>query len=446
MELRDLIVTPFFIVIAYAGAYLVRPYVCDTVNYRYFFPALTLKIMGALAVGFLYQFYYDGGDTFNYHTHGSRVIWNTFIEDPTDGLELIFFPVGWHDAGLHYLGISKIAFYTDPPSYFVVRVLGFVDLFTFSTYSASAVVFASLSFAGAWMMFIAFYRVYPRLVNWIAIAMFFIPSVFFWGSGILKDTLVMAALGATVLLIQSVFIERRSGRFISFLVLCLCLIVIYMTKKYVLLCFVPAAILWIYLKYLYTIRSLALRVLVVPLVLGMFAVSSYYSVFKIGEGDSKYSIDKLAVTAKITADDIGFYTGRDAGSRYSIGVVDGTFGGMLRLAPQAINVSLFRPYLWEVKNPLMLMAAAESLALLVATLVIFFRSPIRFFRAMGQPYILFCFVFAIAFAFAVGVSTFNFGTLARYKIPMLPFYTIGLVLIYDYLRIDRNRAVLEVTE
>ena len=29
-------------------------------------------------------------------------------------------------------------------------------------------------------------------------------------------------------------------------------------------------------------------------------------------------------------------------------------------------------------------------------------------------------------AFAVGVSTFNFGTLSRYKIPMEPFYLLGI--------------------
>ena len=76
------------------------------------------------------------------------------------------------------------------------------------------------------------------------------------------------------------------------------------------------------------------------------------------------------MTAKITAYDIGYYTGRDAGSGYSLGELDGTFGSMIRLSPQAINVSLFRPYLWEVKNPLMLLSALESFLLLSLCLYI----------------------------------------------------------------------------
>ena len=39
------------------------------------------------------------------------------------------------------------------------------------------------------------------------------------------------------------------------------------------------------------------------------------------------------------------------------------------------------------------------------------------------------FIAALVFAFAVGVSTYNFGTLMRYKIPVLPFYAIFLIIV-----------------
>ena len=430
MELKDFVVTPFIVLLVYAVAYVVRPAVCDPNNYKYFFPALTVKIAGAIALGFIYQFYYSGGDTYNYHTHGSRVIWNEFIRDPASGLSLIFLPNDWQGTALNYFGSVHIAFYRDPASYFVIRTAAFFDLFTLSTYTATATIFAAISFAGAWMMFLAFYRAYPNMLNWLAVAIFFIPSVFFWGSGILKDTLVMAALGASVFLLQSVFLLRKGKTVINALLLVLCLLVIYTTKKYVLLCFMPAAILLIYLRRLFAIRSLALRLLMIPSVISFIVASSYYSLLKIGQGDAKYSLDKIALTAQVTAYDIRYYSGRDAGSGYSLGTLDGTLSGMLRMAPQAINVSLFRPYLWEVKNPLMLLSALESLVILGMTLFIVFKSPSRFISAFNDPYVMFCIVFSITFAFAVGVSTYNFGTLARYKIPLLPFYVTGLILIY----------------
>jgi hypothetical protein len=37
-------------------------------------------------------------------------------------------------------------------------------------------------------------------------------------------------------------------------------------------------------------------------------------------------------------------------------------------------------------------------------------------------------VFAIIFAFSVGFTSYNFGSLSRYRIPLLPFY-VGAILI-----------------
>jgi hypothetical protein len=119
---------------------------------------------------------------------------------------------------------------------------------------------------------------------------------------------------------------------------------------------------------------------------------------------------------------------------------------MLRLAPQAVNVSLFRPYLWEVNNPLMLLAALESLALLGLTIFVIIRARGTIFRWLVQPEVLFCLAFSLIFAFSVGVSTYNFGTLSRYKIPLMPFYLVAIGLIYCYSKSERKSEELDMTE
>jgi hypothetical protein len=40
-------------------------------------------------------------------------------------------------------------------------------------------------------------------------------------------------------------------------------------------------------------------------------------------------------------------------------------------------------------------------------------------------------VFSIIFAFSVGFTSYNFGTLVRYKIPLMPFYYIALFILSD---------------
>jgi hypothetical protein len=119
---------------------------------------------------------------------------------------------------------------------------------------------------------------------------------------------------------------------------------------------------------------------------------------------------------------------------------------MLKLLPQAINVSLFRPYFWEVHKPLMVLSAIESFLLLCFTVFVIVRCRFKILGALRNADTLFALTFSLSFAFAVGVSTYNFGTLVRYKIPLLPFYLIALVLIWDYSKSDRNVGLLEDTE
>src|SRR5690606_37846295 len=136
MEVRDLIVTPIVIFLVFGVAYLLRPYFTDSVTRRYFIPALVVRIAGALALGFIYQFYYDGGDTYNFHTHGSRHVWEALTEDPDKGVRL--FMRDDDQRGL-YKYSSKIPFYRDDSSFAIIRLATMFDLFTYSTYSATAI-------------------------------------------------------------------------------------------------------------------------------------------------------------------------------------------------------------------------------------------------------------------------------------------------------------------
>lgn len=443
MDERDLIVTPLLLIVVYYCAYLVRGRVPDIESRRYFLPALTVRICGALVAGFIYQYYYEGGDTLAYHTHGSRHIWEAIISNPIRGLDLLFSNGVHHPETLAYSG--KIWYFRDQQSFFVIRVAAVFDLLTFSSYSGTAVLFAVVSFIGAWLMYRTFYHMYPDFHGWLAVSCLFVPTVFFWGSGIFKDTVTLTALGIATYCLYQVAIERkiRLGYILGILV---CFWTIYSIKIYILLCFLPAALLWIGIRYIAGVRHVVARALLLPLGLMCIVALGYVAVKQVAQDDPRYNLNRIAETARVTAYDIGFWTGKDAGSGYSLGELDGRLESMLRLAPQAINVSLYRPYLWEVNNPLMLLAALESFALLLVTLYVLFSARTRVFRYLFHPDVIFCMVFGVIFAFAVGVSTYNFGTLSRYKIPLMPFFLVGIGLIYYYSKRERKLEVLEETE
>ncbi|NJN28194.1 MAG: hypothetical protein HC819_20600 [Cyclobacteriaceae bacterium] len=445
MEIRDLFITPLLLLLVYAGAYAIRPYLTDRVNVRYFIPGLTAKIVGALAVGFIYQFYYGRGDTFTYFHLGSKYVWEAFKDSPALAFKLIFAGSEYTNDTFQYA--SKIYTYGDSSSYFVVRIAGLFDILTLHTYSATAVLFALVCFGGMWAMFKVFYQLFPAQHLGMAIAILFVPSVFFWGSGLLKDTITIGALGWATYCIYSIFILRRSIVLCS-IILLISFYTIYTVKIYILLCFLPAAILWIMYTKMHQVRNVVLKVMIAPFLLTLTGVLGYFSIVKVGEDNPRYNVENIASTAKVTAEWLHYVSEMQGGSAYTLGDYDYSPVGMVKKFPRAVWVSLYRPYLWEVHNVVMLLSALESLALLLFTGYVFFK--VGFGRAIAlitsSPILIFCFLFSIIFAFAVGISTYNFGSLVRYKIPLYPFFVSGLFILLSYAKSKRKFEALELTE
>lgn len=442
MEIKDILITPIFLILIYALAYYIRPRVTDKYNRKYFLPGLTLKIVGAISVGLIYQFYYGGGDTFTYFNLGSKHIWEAFKDSPILAFKLIFAGKDYSPDTFQYA--SRIFSYGDLSSYFVVRAAGVLDLFTWHTYSATAILFATISFSGLWALFYAFYRMYPGHHFGIAVAVFFVPSVFFWGSGILKDTITLGALGWATYSIYNIFIGKKH-LVVSSLILLLSFYTIYSIKIYILLCFLPASILWIFMSRISKVRNIIIKIMIAPIVMGLSVLMGYYSIIKVGEDNPRYNMENMAYTAKTTAEWIHYVSIRDQGSAYSLGDFDYSPAGMIRKFPLAVWVSLYRPYLWEAHNVVMLLSALESFVLLFFTLYVFYKVGIfKAFKLIStKPILIFCFLFSIVFAFAVGVTTYNFGTLVRYKIPLYPFFISGLFILLNYSKKERKLRVLD---
>ena len=445
METKDLFITPIFLVIIYAAAFTIRPVVTHKENRRYFIPGLTLKLIGALAVGFIYQFYYGGGDTFTYFHLGSKYIYEAFQDSPIVAFKLIF-------AGKEYVGdtfqyASRIYTYGDLSSYFVVRVAGAFDILTFHTYSATALLFATMSFGGLWALFHVLYLMYPRQHLGLALAVLFVPSVFFWGSGILKDTITIGALGWATFGMYYIFIARKK-LFVAVFALLFSLYTIYTIKIYIILCFLPAAILWIFYFRFGQIKNTVLKIMIAPITIILGLVLGYFSIIKIGEDSPRYNIEEISETAKVTAEWIHYVSQRDGGSAYSLGDFDYSPAGMARKFIPAVWVTLYRPHLWEVNSLVMLLSALEAFALLLLTVYVIYKvGLISSFRlTASNPFLIFCFVFSIFFAFAVGLTTYNFGSLVRYKIPFYPFFVSGLFILLSYSKRDTKSDELASTE
>jgi hypothetical protein len=433
ITITDFILLPIylFIVFVFAAYFRNKYYPSGHPLRRFFMLAFTLKIIGAVLLGIIYQYYYKGGDTLNYWRQ-TEIINSSMSDSFWTWLRLITGTAEIYDVDVYNYTTQFYWYGIRTPEYLMSVIGALIGLFTMTTYLPTAVIFAALSFIGIWKLYVVFTKLYPRLSKQLAYAILFIPSVIFWGSGFMKDTITLSCMGWVTHFFYIIFYENKKIVANSIFAL-IFLYTIYIIKSYIVMAFLPAILLWGVGLLSYKIKDTRLILFVryflyASAIGGIALVGGKLEAEMFGE----YNVESVASKSFVTRDYLFRVSNEQDGSGYTLGDFDPTLLGMLEQAPAGINVTLFRPYLWEARKPIVMISAFESLFFLLFTIAVIVRNnPIRVVqRILSDETLQFCLIFTLVFAFAVGISTSNFGSLVRYKIPCLPFYTAFLIILY----------------
>jgi hypothetical protein len=389
------------------------------------------KLISGQLLCMLYIFYYKYGDTLRFFRFGEYYKEILFNSSEFNFIQWIFLK----NEVFKNLVSYKIdyAYGFGESSFLVNKFSGIISLFTFGSYMSITLFFSILSFSGSWMLYLTFCKIYPKLYKDFAVAIVVFPSVVFWGSGVLKDSLCIFSLGWLTYGLYSLLLAgkveaSKVPRYLVIIVLSFSLIV--KIKIYLAVAFSAGFIIWLLFFYKDKIHNRALKAIVTPLLLTVSIPVIIVGLQYFSDILGRYALENIVETAlnlSVVQQNKG-----DAGSTYSLGDMDPSVTGLLRKVPAAMNVTLFRPYLWEARNPIMIFAALESLFVLFVSFstlrhVGVFKSVSAIFN---NGTLLFCFVYSFLFSIAVGISSANFGTLMRYKIPSMPFYMIGIFILY----------------
>ena len=311
---------------------------------------------------------------------------------------------------------------------------------------ASALV-SWFTFSGLWKLFKVFNAEFPQLQKQLALAILFVPSVVFWGSGILKDSYCLTALAWVVYAAYNLF-NTTSIQLKYYFIFAVFSYILIAIKPYIFLSISAGLFVEICFEWISKIRSTFIRVISFPFVflviIGLAAIFSSRLTSAIGGHYA--SMDVMLERAAVVQEDLTRdYYGSNS---FDIGAFEPTLGGISKKIPAAITAGIFRPFIWESHSLFMVMSGLENFILLVLSIYVFGRVGPYFFlqKMIAKPHILvFSVTFSLIFAFAVGLTTANFGALVRYKIPLIPFYLSTLVII-NYLYEHRKVAVLPEKE
>jgi hypothetical protein len=400
LYVQDIFLVPLYLVLVFFFAFMYR-----NIAYRndaartYFIPGLAVKIFGSLAMGAVYFFYYDGGDTFYYYSD-ARTFYDAIQHSFGLFVKLLLLPAETITLPT-YESTNWLVYFRDPTGWMADKVYGIISIFSFHSYPVMAILTAAITFTGTWALFRTFTSLYPALSKQLAMAIFFVPSVFFWGSGILKDSITFSCLGWMTYTAYLVFFKRRKI-FSNSLMFLLTGYIAIKLKAYIVISFLPALSFWIFFNYRKNIANQFLRVITGPAVFAVSMMSGFLLISRLGEEYSSYSLENIMATVQKFHQWHGYLAQTTDASGYTLGETDDSFFGIISKIPAAINVTLFRPYLWEVNNIVMLAAAIESAFILGFTLYILILNGIwRTIKSVFiNPTLFFCFFFSIAFAFA----------------------------------------------
>lgn len=432
LNIFDLLLPPFYLVIVIYYGYVVKnKNLKKNPEYEYFLMGLIARVLGAVFLGIIYFFYYGGGDTINYHK--SSVAYAKLLFVNTED-----FWTGWFgNVKYNYLAFNEFTGFptfrpTDKHAFFVVRLLIPIVSLGFYSYFTSAILTAVITYGGLWKLYQTFLAEFPYLKREMAIACLFIPSCVFWGSGLMKDSFTISAVGWFTYSFYNLFI-KRSWKPKFFLFLFISSFIIIAIKPYIFFALLPGAILWMSSSSIKKIYNPYLRALASPVLLLLAGLTGYYALSQIGDSLGVYKVDTVLDRAVIVQQDMkADYYG---GNTFDIGDFDASITGILSKAPTAIFAGIFRPGLWDVRNPVMLVSALENTYLLLLSFFLLFKLKfLGFFRYINKnSMILFSVMFSLFFAFSVGLTCANFGSLVRLRIPELPFFVASLFAIrYHY--------------
>jgi hypothetical protein len=431
MDFKDAFFTPMYLFLFILVALIyVQLNKNDELIRKYLLKGLIWRFVGCIAFCLIFQFYYGYGDTFVYFRNSLQTT-NLLQQHPFEGFYYVFID------GLHFNSeimqfTNNITMRFDTASFFTIKLAALFNLFTFSTYAITSLLFSLVGFSGSWKLFRVLCEIYPQYKKEMAFACLFFPSIIFWGSGLMKDTICIGALGWLFHALHKI-VNKKEKIIRNAIILVLSGYVMFIVKIYILLCFIPPAVIYTFLIYNKSIKNKALRDFLRPVLLSSSILVGLSAAFLITENDTKYNADDITKTAQITGEFIKKESTQygNNGSVYDLGEVKFTIPALVKLIPLGIIVTLFRPFLWEIKNVAMLLSALESFWLLIMTLLIFKRNKTSsvFNKINSEPYILMALIFSLTFAFAIGISTNNFGTLVRYKLPMIPFYVSAVLIL-----------------
>ncbi len=377
-----------------------------------------------IAVGCLYGYWYSKTnasiqpDTWRFHEEGLKE-YHLLLSDPGTYFSNLFH--NDYDAGWWRFFTPADSYWNDLRDNLMVKIVSLMDLFSGGNYYVNVVLYSFFTFFAFIFLYKTFSIVFKEINSIAALFIFLTPSCLFWTSGIHKDGLILLFLSSLLYHLAKICCSViKSNR--SYLIIFLMLLFIFPFRNYITLILIPCIV-----ALLITTKARWNAGVVFSCI---FLICSI--IFFAG----KYIHPKLNFPQKISYRQAEFHA-LEGNSRLTQKDLEPNFKSFVLNAPEALNHSLLRPYLWESKKIFEIAAAIEVIILLIV-IILSFIYPLKnsFWK---NDYVIFIFFFIVPMLLLIGYTVPFAGSIVRYR---AIYFMILLVLFaqkIDWSRLKPNR-------
>lgn len=397
--------------------------------FRWLSVIFLLKIAAGTALWAIYTYVYPDrltADVFKYFDDSAHMFKALYTE-PADYFRMVFgigndteaFWWKYYKDMNNWERAFESNFYND--SHTIIRFNAVVRLISFGEIHVHTVVAAFLAFTGLVGIYRAFVASLLGLERVLMVVVFLLPSVLFWASGVIKESLLFFGLGLLLYQVTNFLVGR--WRWWDPFLLLFTVVMLFFLKFYVLLSLIPALVLlaWargairpaLWLKTVLVYGSFILIGLNLHLVLPGW--------------------DILGILTMKQRDFVGLALLMDSGSFVMPTLLLPDVWLFASQAPYALYIALLGPMVHGGGGALGLIAAVENAGFVLFVLgCLVFHKP---WRKVDHALFFSILFYVLLLALIIGYTTPVMGAVVRYRTPLLPFLMIAGLLLLDKERI-----------
>jgi len=420
----EILLTIFYTSIFIFLIYKFRFFKIDSVSRTAICIVFVLKICAGIFLFCIYTFYYRNrseADIFKYFDD-SRAIHQALHDKPVDYFKMMtgldndnayFDEHYYHQMNNWY---RKYFSNTFNDNHIIIRFNAFVRIFSKGFYQVHNVFMNFISLLGLVALFKFFQLTIKGRKNEIFFACFLIPSVIFWGSGVMKEGLLLFGIGFLMYYFHQLIHSKISFKNIFWIIVSV--FILRYTKVYILAILFPLLI-----SYYWVEKTSNKNIL-----LKYFSVLFIYLtiVLSIKYISPQNDILKNMILKQSTF--INMSESIKAGSLIKINHLQPNLSSVFTAIPGALYNSVFRPWFFEAHSFMILLNGLENLMFII----ICGLSLSCFSKRIKNKNIFIFSIFFVSITFTlIGLITPVIGALVRYKMPVLPFMIIVFILISD---------------